>query len=221
MIIFDPFGSWVKGAHEGLSDALAMRQGQDATARSGYDLQRDTQIDPYKAQEAQAEAGIQALNLKQGNEFEAAGIPLADQQARLHRAELANTQISANMGDRAPYFQYQQQHGAQIAPEGLQYPTTDYSGKQQFLYTPYGEVQSPGQDRMDANHERFLIQQERIRQAQARIDAAAGRTNGGGVLSQHSPFGAGGIPGASPMPAGQQMSPINLNDPSAMYNLHQ
>lgn len=177
MIIADPFGSWVKGAHEGMQDAIALRNAQDRTAQDNYGLQAAAQADPLRLQllrDRMQQSGIDT-NLLQ-HQYDTGAL----QRIEDAKAVLAQLQPGLRL---APYGINQplintaaQNYGGTVGNGQLSIPVQGQNGSQQVINTPYGNIVAPQVRGMDNNiafrnaqlglgQERVDVQQQRANQA--------------------------------------------------------
>jgi hypothetical protein len=146
MVIADPFGSWVQGAHEGQQDAIAMRQAQDQAAQSAYGLNRSAAFDPQQYRMLHNAADTSDLELGQNKQIYGENIPYHAAQAGLNRAELGNAAEQVNLGDPGAYYPYATTHGAQFTPGGgISHPVMGQDGQMHYVVTPAGNITSPQQ----------------------------------------------------------------------------
>lgn len=114
MIVANPYGSWVEGAHAGINDALAIRHGADQSAMANYGLAHAQQFDPYELEGLKAKTRMENLNADIAQRY---GDPMA--AAKLGEAQFAVPHQAASMGFLGPFFkQLAQQYGINYSPEG-------------------------------------------------------------------------------------------------------
>lgn len=230
MIVVDPFGSWVKGTHQGVEDALAVRHGQDAVARNAFDLSSDTQMNPYKQQEAQAKAGLAGLDYSESQDIRPTVVPMAN--AKLESEQLRNASTSAGLGDPVPYIQHA---GGGITSDAsgaasIQRPYVGVDGRTHYSNLPVSNIHSPYDYRQNAIDERYMTTEQRI-QLQQQREAEYERIHGGsGVAPTHSVLT--GLPRIAPAGQPQQQqqqqqnpavpigAPMSLSNPANASRLN-
>ncbi len=162
MVISDPFGSWVKGAHEGISDAIALRNAQDEAAQRAYNLQTQSQFDPLRYQLAQNQVATSGLELGANKDIYGAKNPQQLSQAAVERAQLGNVQGRVQLGDTGAYYPFATTHGGALTPEGgIQYQGVGVDQQPHAITTPYGMI----------NNQQALYHQMQAMYQQARVQA--------------------------------------------------
>jgi hypothetical protein len=221
VIVADPFGSWVQGAHEGQQDAIALREAQDRSAQNAYNLQHAATFDPQQYRMLHNAADTSSLELGQNQKIYGADIPFNNAQVGLEHARLGNAAEQTNLGDPAAYYKYATQYGGgQYTPAGgIRYPVTGADGQTHWVATPEGSVVSPQQLNP---YYRSMYNQGRLEQGQEgrdiqmrRLEDQEGGMGGMFDYGNHSL----GIPRQNPpaarVTAPQTNAPINLNAPQA------
>jgi len=145
MIVADPFGSWVQGAHEGQQDAISMREAQDRAAQQAYGLSKASQFDPQQYRLLHNAADTSDLELGENQLIYGKDhIPYHAAQAGLNREELGNVGAQVNLGDPGAYYPYAVSHGAQFTPGGgISHPVMGQDGHIHYAVTPAGNIASP------------------------------------------------------------------------------
>lgn len=223
MIIADPFGSWVKGAHEGINDALALHRGQDEAAQSAYGLQRAAQGDPYHLAMLRNAATTSGINTGVQQSLYNSGDLERAERGRAQLQQMGPSLAAAQHNIYGPLFGALGQIDPNMHPgvEGLSEdigkdPTT---GEQIHYNTPFNTIYSPQllqrtaqvagiNDRYDIAQQKIAIQKQAEALKEAQAAARAGGA-GNGFYPTGSSGAFGGIntnTGTMPTPSQQPKS---------------